>query len=135
MSLQALKATFWERGGPIVREGLYQEQRESLAQILQLKRDGNEEAVGEIESILNSATKTLLSTAEFSRHHGYQRQQVAAEIVGLVGDAGFVPILEEARQLQDVHAGCSQYSNQTSSKPLVQSAIDGAIRKLQSAAT
>lgn len=129
--MPSMKATFWENGGPIRREGLYEEQRSALLGLAALARAGDPLAATEITGIIKAATSTLLDIGEFLRSHGYQRQQVAAEILGLAGTADCIGTLKRALQFQERHAGCSQYSNRTSTKHLVEESIHTAIEKLQ----
>lgn len=131
MSVTALKSGV---GNPIQREMLDNGEEECLIQLAKLKSSGNAQAEKEIALIVEGATARLLDIAEFSRHHGYARQQIAAMVVGLAGDRSAIPSLERARALQDTYAGSSQYSNQTSTKRLVQTEIDKAITRLGASA-
>lgn len=126
----AANSVFWKDGGPIRHEGLYDEHKEALAQLRAHKRAGNGEAITAIDRIIEAASDALVAIDEFSKYHGYQRQQVAAIILGEVGDGRCISTLRQGRELQDRYAGCSQYSNRNNTKSLVQSAIDYALAKI-----
>jgi hypothetical protein len=129
-----MKETFWENGGPIRREELYEQQRAALVGLAAFARRRNAVAMREVESICTAAREVLRDIGEFSRYHGYQRQQVAAEIFGLAGGPESIPLLEDALRLQENHAGCSQYSNRNNTKRLVDAAIQRSIANLRQAA-
>lgn len=126
----SMKATFWERGGPIQREYQDDEQQIALLGLAVFAHVGNATAASEIARILRDASTTLLEVREFSTYHGYQRQQIAAEILGLVGDMDCIQTLEKGLRLQSTHAGCTEYSNQ-SSREIVEQSINQAISKLR----
>jgi hypothetical protein len=130
-AIPSMKSTFWDNGGPIRREGLFGEQEFALSVLAAFARAGNAIAAEEIDSIVGKATETLLDVGEFSSYHGYQRQQAAADILGIAGRLESVATLNAAHSLQEEYAGCSQYSNRTSTKPLVQRSIEKALNRLK----
>jgi hypothetical protein len=130
-SISPLRKLLSEQGGPISRGWFYPQSRESLLEVYKLSLAGNAAAAQEIIRLRKEATQTLLSLDEFSRHHGYQRQEVSAEILGLVGDEACVGTLLNAWYFQGKFAGCSQYSN-NNTEYQVKSSIDVALSNLGS---
>ena len=126
----SMKASFWKDGSPMKREYLNDEQEVALLGLSKFARAGNPTAGAEIASILSEASNILLDVGEFSAYHGYQRQKMAAKILGMVGGRDCIQTLEKGRRLQVANAGCSQYSNE-SSREMVEDSINEAIRKLQ----
>lgn len=129
--IPSLKSTLWEGGGPIRCEALSREQRSALLGLSAFAAAGDSTAAAATGSMVTEAIQTLLDIREFSTNHGYQRQQVAADILGLVGGSQCMSVLENAVRLQGTHAGCSQFSNTEYTRPLVEAAIHEAIANIR----
>jgi len=113
---------------PSGKEWLSGDEQTALRQIYWLGCKGNTDARRKIESLIKGAKATLLSSAEFSQYHGYQRQQTAAQIIGILGGTECIAILEEARAMQWRNAGGPHSNNRTAG--LVSESIDSAVSEL-----
>ena len=91
---------------------------------------GDSTAEKALSALVERCNAYLLSAQECATYHGYQRQQLAAEILGEVGGPDAVEVLREARALQDLMLGRTEYMSDLTVQ-FVKGAIDGALHSIQ----
>ena len=129
--IPTLARVFWKDGDPIRREFMDVEQQAALTALARFAADGDRTATEEIAKIAKQATSCVVDADELARYHGYQRQQVAADILGLIGAKDGVAPLQAGLRLQETRGGGSQHSNHNTIR-LVTESIERALKRIES---